>query len=318
MWKNHLQNGGRHKKRFQYCTDSTSEQILYLRASKVIRKNLVDSSLQDNVLVPDNFFGFIHHVGCYVNMHSIIASGLIAGGKKNSGRDRQKVLFTAVEPMNTHCFELKEFDLAEPRLAAYKLSWKIHQDAMYWVDIGRAQRMGLKFWILKQARSEPVTRNSVTDVDLETSGGYNLLSVESVSFLERVNARLRVMRNRPPKDKMDDIDKHSLSWRICMSSTLSAAVFLGRDHSENLQSNRSTDEKPTVKKLFEVTQKLIREQRLEISGVSEISWETSLWERLSLVNDEEVVNFSKAKVYVSSGSVLCLGRIRQFPESNEE
>ena len=38
---------------------------------------------------------------------------------------------------------------------------------------------------------EPVTRNSVIDVDLETSGGYNLLSAESVSFIERVNTRLR-------------------------------------------------------------------------------------------------------------------------------
>ena len=97
-----------------------------------------------------------------------------------------------------------------------------------------------------------------------------------------------------------------------MSSTNNAVVFLERGYSENLQSIRHTDEKPTEKKLFEVT------QRLEISGVSEISWETSLWERLSLVNDEEVSNLSKAKVYASSDSVLCLGRVRQVPESNEE
>ena len=52
---------------------------------------------------------------------------------------------------------------------------------------------------------------------------------------------------------------------------MSAAVFHGRDYSENLHSIRNTDEKPTVKKLFDVSQKLIREQGLEISGVSEIS-----------------------------------------------
>ena len=64
--------------------------------------------------------------------------------------------------------------------------------------------------------------------------------------------------------------------------------------------------------------KLIQEQRLEISGVSDTSWRTSPWERLSLVNDEEVTNLSKAKVCVFSGSVLCLGKVRQFPESNED
>ena len=59
---------------------------------------------------------------------------------------------------------------------------------------------------------EPVTRNSVIDVNLETSGGYNLLSAESVSFIERESTRLRVMLNRPPGDQMDDIDKHPLIW----------------------------------------------------------------------------------------------------------
>ena len=58
----------------------------------------------------------------------------------------------------------------------------------------------------------PVTQNPVTDIDLETSRGYNLLSAELVPLKEKVNARLRVMLNRPPGDKMDDIDKHSLIW----------------------------------------------------------------------------------------------------------
>ena len=36
------------------------------------------------------------------------------------------------------------------------------------------------------------------------------------------------------------------------------------------------------------------------------------------MNDEEVINLSKATVYVFSDSVLCLGRVRQFPQSNDE
>ena len=121
------------------------------------------------------------------------------------------------------------------------------------------------------------------------------------------------MLNRPPGDKMEDIDKHCLMWGIFVSSPMNAAVFswtrLLRKfalHQEN------QDERPTVKKLFDVTQKLIQEQRLEISGVSEISCGTTPWEKLSPVNDEEVINLSMAKVYEFSDNVLFLGKVRQF------
>ena len=66
----------------------------------------------------------------------------------------------------------------------------------------------------KVGTGEPVGWDSVIDVDLETSREYNLLSAESVSFKERVNTRLRIMLNRLPGDKMDDIDKHCLIWEI--------------------------------------------------------------------------------------------------------
>ena len=53
-----------------------------------------------------------------------------------------------------------------------------------------------------------------------------------------------------------------------------------------------------------------------IFGVSQISWENSPWKQLSLVNDEEVISLSHAKVYVFSDSVLCLGKVNQNPTSN--
>ena len=91
---------------------------------------------------------------------------------------------------------------------------------------------------LKASTVRPVTQNPVTDIDVETSRGYNLLSAESVSFRKRVETRLRVMLNCPPGDKMEDIDKHCLIWRIFLSSSMNAAVFLGRDYSEILHSIR--------------------------------------------------------------------------------
>ena len=94
-WIDHLRRGGGHKKSFQYCTDSIEQEILLLRAIQGhSRENLVDPSLQDNVLIRDNFFGYIYHVGCYFNTHSIIESGLIAGGKKRQPGSTSGILYS--------------------------------------------------------------------------------------------------------------------------------------------------------------------------------------------------------------------------------
>ena len=50
--------------------------------------------------------------------------------------------------------------------------------------------------------------------------------------------------------------------------------------------------------------------------MSQISRESSQWKQFSLVNDEEVISLSHAKVHVFSDSVLCLGKLNQNPTSN--
>ena len=71
-WKSAMAGGGGHKKRFQYCVES-SGTILYLRALQGHSgRNLLDPSLQDNVLIPDGFFKYIYLVGCAINLPSII------------------------------------------------------------------------------------------------------------------------------------------------------------------------------------------------------------------------------------------------------
>ena len=70
--------------------------------------------------------------------------------------------------------------------------------------------------------------------------------------------------------------------------------------------------------MFEISEKLRLEQSDEIFGVSQISWESSPWKQLSVVNDEEVISLSHAKVYVFSDSVLCLGKMNQKPTSNTD
>ena len=80
-WKVCLAAGGGAKRRFQYCTDD-SGIIIYFRALQGRSgRNLIDLSLQDNVVIQSGFFQHIYHVGCAFNLQSIINSGLIPGGQ---------------------------------------------------------------------------------------------------------------------------------------------------------------------------------------------------------------------------------------------
>ena len=153
VWKSKMAGFGGNKKRFQYCTDSSGQEILYLRALQGHSgPNSIDPLLQDNVLIPNHFFKYIYHVGCADKKHFITNSGLIQGGQ-NSSRDRQTVFFTAVNPMHKNHQDPIEFDLTKPRLASCKKEWKVYQDTLHWVDFQLAQRKGLKFY---QTRSDAV------------------------------------------------------------------------------------------------------------------------------------------------------------------
>ena len=68
--------------------------------------------------------------------------------------------------------------------------------------------------------------------------------------------------------------------------------------------------------MSDITVKLVDEQE-EIDNVDKIHWEKHSWKQLSLIGDETVVNLQRSKVFVSSGSVLCLGKVHQHPESNK-
>ena len=129
MWKSKMLGGGGNKKGFQYCTDSSGQEILCLRALQGHSgRNPIDPSLQDNVVIRDNFFEYIYHIGCAISLHSITNSGLTPGGQMSS-RERQTVFFTVVNPMDKEHKDPYKLDLTKPRLAWYKQKkWKRHQD----------------------------------------------------------------------------------------------------------------------------------------------------------------------------------------------
>ena len=140
-WNGTMAGGGGNKKIFQYCADP-SGTILYFRALQSHSgRNLIDFSLQDNVVIPDGFFKYIDHVGCAINLHSIINSRLIQGGQNLS--KRQTVFFLPVDPMDKEHKESDTIDLKAPRLAQeMHKAWKKHQDTVNWVDINLALKKG--------------------------------------------------------------------------------------------------------------------------------------------------------------------------------
>ena len=100
-----------------------------------------------------------------------------------------------------------------------------------------------------------------------------------------------------------------------MVVTMNAATFMGKIFQDNQNSIVNTTDL-TLKKMFDISAKLVGEQD-EISNVDKIHWEKHSLKHLSLIGYETVINLQRAKVYVFSDSVLCLGNIHQNPESNE-
>ena len=141
-WKACLAAGGGAKRRYQYCTD-VSGIIICLRALQGHSgRNLIDPSLQDNVVIQSEFFHYIYHIGCAFNLHSIISSGLILGGQNSS--KRQTVFFLPTDPRDKEHQDPEKIDLNVLRRAQYlHNAWKKHQDAVHGVDVNLAIRKGL-------------------------------------------------------------------------------------------------------------------------------------------------------------------------------
>ena len=93
------------------------------------------------------------------------------------------------------------------------------------------------------------------DMDSGTATESNL-SLKSLSFLHRVNDRVRKILDHSSKDAMQDIDKRSLIWGMFMSSTLEASVFMGKNYLEISHSTKRTGNNLTLKQMFDIPEKV--------------------------------------------------------------
>ena len=119
------------------------------------------------------------------------------------------------------------------------------------------------------------------------------------------------MLDQSSKDATKDSDTHSVIWRMFMSSTLQASVFMVKNYSDNLHSIINTEDL-TMKQMFDISDKI------DNRTISRDPWnkykncEDSSWKNLSFVGDAEVISLLHTKkVYVFSVSVLFLGKMNE-------
>ena len=196
-WKSCLAAGGGSKRRYQYCSDN-SGRILYLRALQGHSgNNLIDTTLQDNVVIGSGIFHYIYHIGCAFNLHSIINNGLIPGSQDLSRR--QTVIFLPIDPRDKNHKDPEYIDFSVPRRARYVHSaWKKHQDAVFWVDINLAIREGLTFY---QTRSNAIILQG-------TLPAYCIPKVERLKTGEVLYERPYLSPRPPPKISL----RHDHDW----------------------------------------------------------------------------------------------------------
>ena len=214
--------GGGAKRRFQYCIDD-SGTIVYFRALQGHSgRNLIDLSLQDNVIIPSTFSQHIYHFGCAFNLHSIINSGIRSGGQNSS--KRQTVFFLLVDLMDKSQEDLNEIDLNVPRHAQYlHHAWKRHQDAVNLVDINLAIEKGLTFY---QTRSNAIILH-------ETLPAYCIPKVVRMKTGEVLYEKVYMSPRLPPKISL----KHE--WNRELGSEHAQRPEVGQ-LSRSFQSNQPT------------------------------------------------------------------------------
>ena len=226
-------------------------------------RNLIDPSLQDNVVIQSNFFQYIYHVGCAFNLHFIISTGFIPGGQSLS--KRQTVFFLPVDPWDKSHKDPDEIDLNVRRRAQYlHNAWKKHQDAVYWVDIDLAIQKGLKFY---QTRSNAIILQ-------ETLPAYCIPKVVGMETGEVFCEKVCMSPRLPPKISLKHEWTRELGQKVAREPE-GQVVQPSRSFQANqpiLNPNRETTRRPVVKDDTRTVQdgrKTSRSQEIDVNSFHE-------------------------------------------------
>ena len=158
--------------------------------------------------------------------------------------------------------------------------------------------------VIHDGSGKPEKLNHQEEADSETF----VMGSDAAEFVNKVKDQVR-SRQKRMSNVAESGEEHSIIWGMFMAATMNAATFMGKNFS-TIQNFIKNSEDLTLKQMFDVTAQLVNDQE-EIHGLDKIHWEKNSWKRLSLIGDETVINLQSTKVYVSSDSVLCLGRTLQ-------
>ena len=261
-WKACLAGGGGSKKRFQYCTDSSGTTVYFRALQGHSGRNLIDPTLQDNVIIQSNFFQYIYRVGCaFLNLHSIISSGLTPGGQSLS--NRQTVFFLLVDLVEKNHKDPDVIDLSVPRRAQYlHKAWKRHQDAVYWVDINLAMKKGLKFY---QTRSNAIILQ-------ETLPAYCIPKVVGMETGEVKNEKVYMSPRPPPKISLKHEWKRELGSEHAQLPEVGQLFRSFQSNQPILNPSRERTGRPVVKDDTRIVQdgrKSSRSQEIDVNSFHE-------------------------------------------------
>ena len=114
----------------------------------------------------------------------------------------------------------------------------------------------------------------------------------AAEFVNKVKDQVR-KRQKRMSNVAESGEEHSIIWGMFMAATMNAATFMGKNFS-SIQSFIMNSRDLTLKKMFDVTVKLVGEQD-EINNVDKIYWKNHSWKQLSLIGDETVINLQSTK-----------------------
>ena len=226
----------------------------------ILGGNLIDLTLQDNVLIGPGIFPYIYHVGSNFNLYSIISNGLIPGGQNLSRR--QSVFFLPVDPRKEDHKDPEYIDYSVPRHARYlQNAWKRHQDTVFWIDIDLGIiKEGLKFY---QTRSNAIILQGALPANC-------IVRAERLKNGEKFYERQYLSPRPPPKISL----RHDLNWSNGkdQGSTVEhrpVGKLVQQSLGETLQfgSSKSTQSpKPIEERGKPVTQEIVGKLQEELSS----------------------------------------------------
>ena len=156
----------------------------------------------------------------------------------------------------------------------------------------------LKDLFLTIERGNPLKRqDQIVSVHYQEHAYFEnvVMGSEVTEFVNQVKDQVR-NRQKRMSNVAESGDEHSIIWRMFMATTLNAATFMGKNFS-TIQSVFKNHESLTLKQMFDVTAQLVNNQE-EINGLDKIPWSKNSWTRLSLIDDEIVINLQRTKVCI--------------------